>query len=155
MTTTKSCSGRPHALTYLGARRDGASYVRKETEQRHRLVGSAARGHTNVDYDIKACSSMASQAQATRRENQPTSRSSISDCCSVAGVRRTPLNRPHPTSWVVGEFKPLMGRLEGLMGKAPAAEVGKRKEMTDLVFHALVTRISLVLSRARDIVYEG
>ena len=42
------------------------------------------------------------------------------------------------------------------MEKETAAEVGKwKKEMTNVVFDALVRRISLVLLRARAMVYEG
>ena len=100
---------------------------------------------------------MASQAHATTaRKSDDISfiDHSLAQCNKyLASVAKSADTR---NPWAIGDFKPLVWSLGGLMEKETAAEVGKwKKEMTNVVFDALMRRISLVLLRARAMVYEG
>jgi len=134
----------PH--TYEGRRRNDI-----------RLAGSNARGRTAIDYDVKIYSLMAGHAHSTTTRKPVDSTNvdhAVAQCikylASVAKVAE--VRRP----WAIGDFKPLVVSLGGLMEKQTAAEVAKwKREMTETVFEAMVRRVSLVLLRARAKVYEG
>ena len=79
---------------------------------------------------------------------------SVAQCAKyLSGVAKKAEGR---RPWAIGDFKPLVFSLGGLMEKETAMEMTKwRKEMTETVYEAMVKRISLVLLRGRAKVYEG
>jgi len=113
----------PH--TYEGRRRNDI-----------RLAGSNARGRTAIDYDVKIYSLMAGHAHSTTTRKPVDSTNvdhAVAQCikylASVAKVAE--VRRP----WAIGDFKPLVVSLGGLMEKQTAAEVAKwKREMTETVF---------------------
>ena len=134
----------PH--TYEGRRRND-----------RRLLGSAGRGQTTMDYDVKAYSLTGQHAHlATSRTPAETTTSdhAAAQCGKyLASVLQTVETR-RPLA--IEDFKPLVFSLGGVMEKETVSEVTRWKsEMTDTVYEVMVRRTSLVSLRARAKVYEG
>ncbi len=147
-----------HALQSLYARIDIEPHTYEGRRRNDiRVAGSGRRGTTTTDYDIKVYSLMAGHAHLTTSRKPVNSTiidHSVAQCGKfLSGVAKSAETR---RPWAIGDFRPLVFSLGGLMEKKTGTELLKWKtEMTDIVHEAMVRRVSLVLLRARAKVYEG
>ena len=147
-----------HALQSLDARIDIEPHTYEGRRRNDICVaGSGRRGTTTTDYDIKVYSLMAGHAHLTTSRKPVNSTiidHSVAQCGKfLSGVAKSAETR---RPWAIGDFRPLVFSLGGLMEKKTGTELLKWKtEMTDIVHEAMVRRVSLVLLRARAKVYEG